>query len=82
MLTANRASVAEAARAIFADLKEALETAHAHEFVAIEPNSGRYFLGPTLSAAIGAAREEYPARLVHAFRIGHQAAIQFGLQLR
>lgn len=53
------------------------EASHANEFVAIEPTLGEYFLGKTLSEAIGTSRETYPDRLVHAFRVGHQAAIQF-----
>jgi hypothetical protein len=43
--------------------------------VAIEPISGQYFLGATLSEAIGGSRGEYPDRLAHAFRLGHKAAI-------
>jgi hypothetical protein len=51
-------------------------------FVAIEPVSGDYFLGCTLSEAIGASRSKYPDRLAHALRVGHKAAIHFGLQIR
>lgn len=81
---ANRtsSSVAEHARVIFEGIKSCLEAEHANEFVAVEPISGRHFLGATLSEAIGAARREYPDRLSHAFRIGHPAAIHFGMQLR
>lgn len=73
--------VAEAARRIYSErLRELLEPDHMHEFVAIEPVSGDYFLARTLSDAIGAAREKYPDRLAHAMRVGHKAAIHFGLQ--
>lgn len=70
------------ARAIFEGIKATLEERHLNEFVAVEPVSGRHFLGATLSDAIGAARREYPDRLSHAFRIGHSAAIHFGMQLK
>lgn len=59
-------------------LRSVLETEHADEFVAIEPDSGDYFLGKTLSEAIGAARQAHPDRLAHAMRVGHKAALHFG----
>jgi hypothetical protein len=59
-------------------LRAELEDAHRNEFVAVEPISGDYFLGQSLSDAIGAAREAHPDRLVHTLRIGHQAAVHLG----
>lgn len=79
----NTQDVAREAKRIYAgQLQDSLEATHMHEFVAIEPLSGEYFLGNTLSAAIGASRLKYPDRLAHALRIGHPAAIHFGLQSR
>ena len=75
-------SVAKAARPIFESIRTKLEALHMNQFVAIEPISGEYFLGETLSDAIGASRVKYPARLVHAFRIGHRAAIHFGMHTK
>ncbi len=65
-----------------AKLGRILEPQHIHEFVAIEPESGDYFLGRTLSEAIGASRKAHPDRLAHAMRVGHQAALHFGLKIR
>jgi hypothetical protein len=62
-------------------LRRILEPAHTDEFVAIEPVSGDYFLGSTLSDAIGAARLAHPDRLAHAMRVGHTAGIHFGMHL-
>ena len=59
-----------------------IEASHENQFVAIEPISGEYFLGATLSDAIGASRRAHPGRLAHAFRVGHKAAVHFGLQIR
>lgn len=59
-------------------LKALLEPAHVNEFLAIEPTSGTYYLGKTLSQAINAAREAYPDRRSYAIRIGHRAAIHIG----
>jgi hypothetical protein len=76
-------NVAEQARRIYEGrLRVVLEASHMNEFVAIEPVSGEYFLGRTLSDAIGASREKYPDRLAHAFRVGHEAAIHFGCRIR
>lgn len=59
-------------------LREQLESEHRDEFVAIEPISGDYFLGKSLSEAIGAARDAHPDRLAHAMRVGHKTAVHFG----
>ncbi len=56
-----------------------LEATHADEFVAIEPDSGDYFLGRTLSEAIQAARSAYPERISLAMRVGHKAAVELGV---
>ena len=59
-----------------------LEPEHDDEFVAIEPESAEYFLGKTLSEAMGSARRAYPDRLAHAMRVGHKAALHFGMHLQ
>jgi hypothetical protein len=59
-------------------LRAHLEETHPDEFVAIEPISGEYFLGKTLSEAMGAAGAKYPDRPSHAVRVGHEAALHFG----
>ena len=63
-------------------LRQILEPKHRDEFVAIEPESGDYFLGRTLSEAIGAARRSYPDRLAHAMKVGHKAALHFGMHVQ
>jgi hypothetical protein len=63
-------------------LRAQLEATHLDQFVAIEPVSGDYFLGRTLSEAMGAAHDAHPDRLSHAMRVGHQAALHFGVSLR
>ena len=72
-------SVAQAARAVFETVKSQLEANHMNQFVSIEPESEEYFVGDTLSSAVGASRKKYPHRLVHTFRIGHRAAVHFGM---
>ena len=59
-------------------LKDELETSHLNKFVAIEPQSGEYFLGATMSEARQAARAAHPDRLTCLLRVGHEAAVHIG----
>lgn len=59
-------------------LKAELETSHLNWFVAIEPQSGEYFLGGTMSEARQAARAAHPDRLTYLLRVGHEAAVHIG----
>jgi hypothetical protein len=73
-------SLAERARAIYErQLSQILEAEHPNEFVAIEPESGNYYLAPTLSEAIQAARRAFPDRMPFAMRVGHRTAVQIGM---
>ena len=79
MVSAETRSVIERAKRIYADqLQAALEAEHMNRFVAIEPESGEYFLGDTFDEAVKAARTKYPSRLSHNIRIGHRAAFYIG----
>ena len=83
MVSQNSENVAREAKRIYEEqLRASLEASHMNEFVAIEPISGEHFLGRTLSEAIGASRLKYPDRLAHALRVGHKAAIHFGMHIR
>ena len=59
-------------------LKNRLESTNPDDFVAIEPESGDYFLGKTLSEAIQAARTANPTNLPFALRIGHESTVELG----
>ena len=79
----DRAEFVRRAEEIYtARLRAVLEHEHMDEFVAIEPESGNYFLGRTLREAVRAVRRVYPDRLTHAMRVGHKAAIHFGMHVR
>jgi hypothetical protein len=60
-------------------LREQLEANHLNAFVAVEPESGEYFLGETLSEAIQAARNAHPDRISFALRVGHRTAVNLGV---
>lgn len=64
------------AQAIYDErLRANLERDHMHEFVAIELESGDYFLGKRMIDASSAARKAHPDRLPFVMRVGHVAAI-------
>ena len=79
MVSADTKSVIERAKRIYTEqLRALLEPQHLNRFVAIEPESGEYFLGDTFDLAVKAAREKYPSRLSHTIWIGHRAAFHMG----
>lgn len=79
MITTAQSELVQAAKQLYAlQLKLKLEPVHDGEFIAIEPVSGEYFLGKTLSAAIQAARRTHPTRLPFAMRVGSDSAIHLG----
>jgi hypothetical protein len=57
-------------------LKALLE--HEGEFVAIDPETERYFLGHTGLDALKAGRSELPDKLFYLLRVGHMAAYRVG----
>ena len=59
-------------------LRAVLEAGHRGQFVAVEPDSGDYFLAPTLDAAADAAQAAHPDRRAHVIRVGHPAALHIG----
>jgi hypothetical protein len=83
MVSADTKSVIERAKRIYAEqLRAGFEAQHRNRFVAIEPESGEYFLGDTFDEAVKAARAKHPPRLSHTIRIGHRAAFHTGGMLR
>ena len=72
-------ATAERARLIYDErLRAASEDKHAGRFVAVEPESGEYFLADTFGAAVEPAQVAYPSRLPHVMRAGHAAALHMG----
>ena len=74
------ADVARRATQLYEEqLRAKLERTNLNDFMAIEPDSGEYFFGKTLSEAIQASRAACPDRLAFAMRVGHSAAVQIGV---
>lgn len=79
MVYSDTKSVIERAKRIYTDrLQTALESQHVNRFVAIEPESGDYFIGDTFDEAVTSARSIHPSRLSYTIRIGHRAAFHLG----
>src|SRR5579859_5043026 len=75
MISTKTKSVIERAKRLYAEqLQAVLESQHLNRFVAIEPESGDYFLGDSFDEAVTSARAKHPSRLSHTIRIGHRAA--------
>lgn len=71
--------LARRAREIYEqELRSKLQATNRDDFVAIEPESGDFFLGRTLSQAIQAARAAHPGCLSFALRVGHETTVQLG----
>jgi hypothetical protein len=79
MATDVKSELSERAEAIYQkQLKQKLEAEHRGKYVVIEPNSGDYYLGRTLSEAIWAGYKAHPDRETYALRIGWPVAVELG----
>ena len=80
MVSDRTADVARRAKQLYEEkLRSTLEATNMNDFVAIEPDSGDYFFGTTLSEAIQASRMAHPDRLAFAMRVGHSTAVNIGV---
>jgi hypothetical protein len=80
MVSADTKAVIVKAKTLYENgLRSKLEQSDFGKFAAIEPESGEYFLGDTLDAAVNAALQRYPDRLTHTIRVGHPAALHMGV---
>ncbi len=80
MVSEETTSVIARAKEIYEQrLKTALEKDRKDQFVAIEPDSGEFFVAETFDAAVKLARSKYPSKLSHTIRIGHAAAFHIGV---
>ena len=77
--SAIRSSLVEDGQAVYEkQLRRSLEPEHSGEFVAIDPSTGRYFLGKTATAALVAANNTMPKSQFFLTRIGRSAAHKIG----
>ena len=80
MVSAETTSVIARAKEIYERrLRIVLEADHKDQFVAIEPDSGEFFVAGTFDEAVKLARSKYPSKLSHTIRIGHATAFHIGV---
>ena len=70
-------NIGEKGRAIFKKISGELEGDYRGKFVAIEVDSGDYFVGDTVIEADEQAKEEYPDKIFYLGRIGYRTAFSF-----
>lgn len=58
-------------------LRRLLEPEHKGEYIAVEPESGDYYLGRTMSETYEKAAEEHPDKKFFLARVGYKAALSF-----
>lgn len=68
-----RAQFEHLGRQHYQRLKDRLEPEHIGKIVAVEVESGEYFLGNTVVEAIKNAEAKYPEELLYIARIGYRA---------
>ena len=79
MVSARTRTVARRAKEIYDDrLQSRLLADHPDQYVAIEPESGDYFVAGSFGEAVREARTAHPDRISFVIRIGHDAAIHLG----
>ena len=77
--TATREAIIARGQSLYEDvLKTELEREHFGRFVAIDPESGRYFLGDTSAEALGAAHDALPSSRFYLTRVGYKTAHTIG----
>ena len=79
MLSERSRTVAQRAKRIYVDcLQLRLTAEHPSEYVAIEPDSGDFFVADSSGQAVRDARTAHPDRISFVIRLGHDAAIHIG----
>ena len=69
--------IGEKGREIFKKISEELERDYHGKFVAIEVDSGNYFMGDTSIEADKKAKKKYPDKVFYLGRVGYRVAVSF-----
>ena len=73
----NKEQFAEKGEAIFRRLEDSLMPEYKGKIVAVEIDSGDYFLGRTHSEAGDKAKQKYPDKIFYFARVGAIACVSF-----
>jgi len=80
--TINTIEFSAKAQDIYKQIKGQLEIKHKEKFVAIEPDSGDYFLGNDQMGAVSKAKEKHPDKIFYLIKIGHEAVISMSSRFK
>lgn len=69
--------IAQKGTQIYQKISKQIEKKHLGNFVAIEVESGKYFLGQTQVEAIEKAKKHFPTKIFYLMKIGFPAAVTF-----
>jgi hypothetical protein len=75
--TVNAKELVAKGKVVYERFRKKLEKKYFGKFVAIEVESGDYFLGDTLAEADTKARAKHPDKVFYAVRIGFPTAFSF-----
>lgn len=70
VLLVDKDEIVEKGQRIYDTIKDILEPDHKGEIVAIEVETGDYFLGASVIEATDKAREKYPDKVFYTARVG------------
>lgn len=69
--------IAHKGEEVYQKISKQIEKEHAGDFIAIEVESGKYFLGQTQIEAIEKAKKSFPTKIFYLMKIGFPAAVTF-----
>ena len=77
VIVADTQQIAIQGKAVYQTLQAKLEKEYLGRFVAIEVESGDYFIGESLNEADARAREKYPGRVFYIVRVGRPSVYAY-----
>ena len=69
--------IAQKGTQVYQKISKQIEKDHLGDFVAIEVESGKYFLGQTQIEAIEKAKKSYPTKIFYLMKVGFPTAVTF-----
>ena len=71
------AEIAQKGTQIYQKISKQIKKGHSGDFVAIEVESGKYFLGQTQVEAIEKAKKHFPTKIFYLMKVGFPSAVTF-----
>ncbi len=69
--------IAHKGEEVYQKISKQIKKEHVGDFMAIEVESGKYFLGQTQMEAIEKAKKRFPAKVFYLMKIGFPAVVTF-----